>query len=294
MVRSGGEIDSSAKGNSVAKRRWRVRIGHLVFALLLCGTAVVLSLRWHWRHEFHKRIEAIRAAGYPATPQELEAWYKYPQSGANAARWIMGAGDLYVAPAKEDWEQLLPIVFRTWHSEPIVAADPLGVDLMSSLERHVHVNSTALKSLYDAATIDECRYPTDLSPGAGVVMTPISHVREGVPLLCLEAVLHAERGDPNRAAKAIQTALHVTDTLEDEPVMVSHMVAAFGASLASTTLSVWLPGTVSPTSASPRSASESYNSPCLSIATPWRLHKPAGFLLTRVFCSRRSAMGPAS
>jgi hypothetical protein len=119
MVRSGGEVDASLKGDSVAKRTHRVRVWHVALALLLCGTAVVLSLRWHWRHEFHKRIEAIRAAGYPATPRELEAWYKYPQSGANAARWIMGAGDLYVAPGKEDWARLQPLVLlatrKTWN-----------------------------------------------------------------------------------------------------------------------------------------------------------------------------------
>ena len=236
MVRSGGEMDSLGKDAMAPRRHLWAYVWRGTLALLLCCVALVLVLRWHWRREFSRRIEAIRAAGYPATPQELDAWYKYPQSGVNAAHWIMEAGALYVEPSKEDWERLLPIVFRTRHSDPTDPARALDPDLMRLLEQYVQVNSTALKSLYDGAAIDECRYPTDLSKGAGVVMTHISHVREGMLMLCLEAVLHAERGDPNRAVEAIQTSLHVTGTLDDEPVMVSHMVAASGASVASVTL----------------------------------------------------------
>jgi hypothetical protein len=236
MVRSGGEIDSSVKDDLAPRRRRRVRIWHVAVALLLCCAAVVLSLRWHWRHEFQKRIEAIRAAGYPATPQELEAWYKYPQSGENAAHWVMDAGALYVEPSKDDWEQLLPIVFKTRHSEPTDSARPLDPNLMRLLERHIQANSAALKSLYDGAAIEECRYPTDLSKGIDAMTMHVTAVREGVSLLCLEAVLHAERGDPNRAVEAIKTAVRIAGTPSDEPLMISHMVATFGANTAAVAL----------------------------------------------------------
>jgi hypothetical protein len=234
MVRSGGEIDSSTAGDLTSRRRCGVRIWHVAFALPLCCVALVLSLRWHARHEFYKRIEAIRAAGYPATPQELEAWYKYPQSGVNAARWIMGAGDLYVAPRKEDWARLQPLVLLTTRNmERPDPAQPLDPNLMCLLEQYIQVNSISLKSLYDGAAIEECRYLTDLSKGAG---TRRWTTREGMDLLCLEGVLHAERGDPNRTAEALKTALFVARTINDEPVMLSHLVATAGANAAAVTV----------------------------------------------------------
>jgi hypothetical protein len=235
MVRSGGEMDSPAKGD-LAPRRRGVRIWHVAFALLLCCVAVVLSLRWHWRHEFSKRIEAIRAAGYPATPQELDAWYKWPQSGVNAASWITGAAAFYVEPSKGDNERLRQFFWDTRSSPRLDPAQPLDPNLMRLLEQHIQVNSAALQSLYGGAAIEECRYPTDLSRGIDAVAMHLSHVREGALLLCLEAVLRAEGGDPNRATEAIEAALHVAGTLGDEPLMISHLVATFGANTAAVTL----------------------------------------------------------
>jgi len=49
-------------------------------------------------------------------------------------------------------------------------------------------------------------------------------VREGCLLLCAEAVVCAEGGDPNGATQALEAELRVACSLDQEPVMLSHLV----------------------------------------------------------------------
>jgi hypothetical protein len=105
-----------------------------------------------------------------------------------------------------------------------------------ALEQYVRDNAKALESLHEAATIAECRYPVDFSKGAAIVMPHISDVRDGCRLLCLEAILHAEEGDPNGAAQAMEALLHVAGSLDREPVIISHLVRMAGVGLATLAL----------------------------------------------------------
>ncbi len=226
MVRGGGEMDGSAADDVHPRRPLQIRVGHAALVLLLCGVACILVLRWHWRHEFHQRIEAIRAAGYPATLEELDAWYKRPEAGANAADWILGAAAVHQKPPEDDWRSLQRIIFSQDSERPDLA-QPLASDLMDLLEQYIRANDAALESLHEASTIEECRYPIDLS-NTNFVVSHGYAVRDGVMLLCLEAVLWAERGDFEAAVHAITTALHVADSLDKEPVMLSRLLRMVG------------------------------------------------------------------
>ena len=50
--------------------------------------------------EFKLCIEAIRAAGYPVTYEELDKWYSIPEDVENAAYIIMDAFSYY-----QDWDK---------------------------------------------------------------------------------------------------------------------------------------------------------------------------------------------
>lgn len=74
-------------------RRRKLRLWHIGVALPCVMLAGVLSLRYHWRAEFHRRVEAIRAAGLPVTWQELDVWYEGPPTGQNPANRVLWADD---------------------------------------------------------------------------------------------------------------------------------------------------------------------------------------------------------
>ena len=221
MAANGGEgIDLS---DSVpCMRRRKLKLWHIGVGLLCLAVAGLLIMRWHWRAKFLRRIAAIRAAGFPVTAKELDAWYPWPPSGQNAAYWITGAAALHHKLRQEYSRRLEQICNRSGaRPDP---NQPIPEDLGDMLEQYVRENTKALEMLHGATSVPECRYPIDLSQGMFVAMPHIANVREDCLLLCAEAVVCAERGDPNGATRSLEVALCVACSLDHEPILLSHLV----------------------------------------------------------------------
>jgi len=212
----------------------KLRLWHIPVMLLVVVVVGSLAVRWHWRREFRERIAAARAAGYPVTLEELDAWYEWPPAGDNAAYWIVDAASLHERPPQEDWRRLEQLV--RVGGDRLDPTKPIPDDTMELLEQYVRSNAEALETLHSAATISESRYPIDLLKGPTTPIPHIGEVRHGCTLLCMEAVLLASHGDPNGAAEAIAAALSVAGSLDQEPVPISHLVRMGGAAWAASTL----------------------------------------------------------
>jgi hypothetical protein len=207
-----GEIDKPP----VQRRRrplWLI-LGGLLFVIV----AGLLLIRWHWRHEFQQRIEAIRAGGSPVTLEELDKWYAWPESGENAAAMVLSAASCYVPLADKTAEETL---LSTLRGRGIRRTDPLDEDLRAALMEHITANAQARGFLHDAAAIEGSRYPVDLKKGYAHSLLYLSEVMSKANVLpCLEALLHAETGDPRRASEAVMASLAVTRSLAQEPTLI--------------------------------------------------------------------------
>jgi len=222
-----------ASGSPAPRRRWRW-VWYLFLTVLAAAVICLLGFRHHWRAEFHRRIEAIRAAGFPVTSQELDASYPWPQGSDNAANWVLSAATVYRKPPDEYSKPLERLTSRG--SDRPGPAEALSADVREALEQYIRTNAQALESLHNAAAMAECRYPIDLSRGAMTPMPHISQMRDAYRLLCLEAVLYAEHGDADGAAGALEAVVRVAGTLDREPVLLSHLLQRAGASLAAVAL----------------------------------------------------------
>jgi hypothetical protein len=219
-VDSGEGVNLSTRGERPRRRR---KLWPVLGGLLCLAVVSLLVMRWHWRAEFHRRIAAIRAAGFPVTGEELNAWYPWPQAGDNAADWITGAATLLRKLAQEEGRPLEALLRRM--GDRLRPTEPLPPDLKASWEQYVRDNAKALESLHAPATVAESRYPLDFSavPG-GVLMPHLSGVGDSCRLLCLEAIVRAEDQDADGTAKAVETIVHVAQSLEKEPTVVSCLV----------------------------------------------------------------------
>lgn len=204
-----------------AKTRVQFRFWHVLTAFVVVLVAVVLALRWHWLREYDQRVKTIAAAGYPVTPEELDAWYAWPDSGENAASWVIAAGDRLSRPPKGDYSRLRELARNP---DAYSNRQPLPEDLRDLLIQHVEANSEALTLLHAAARIEESRYPIDLSDGCWTLMPYVSVYGELHSLLCLEALLCIERADGGGAVRAIEDALGIAHSLDAEPVILSQGV----------------------------------------------------------------------
>jgi len=207
-----GKLDESPR------ERRRLRLWYILGGLLLLVVASLLLMRWHWRHEFLKGVEAIRAGGSPVTLDELDKWYAWPESGENAAAMVLSAVSCYVPLADKAAEERLLSLLR---GHEIRRADPLDKDSRAALTEHITANAQALAFLHDAVAIEGSRYPVDLKKGYAYSLSYLGEVMSKANVLpCLEAMLHAENGDSRRASEAVLASLAVTHSLAWEPMLI--------------------------------------------------------------------------
>jgi len=139
------------------------------------------------------KLEAIRQAGQPVTPAELNAWYPEPPAGENAA-------PLYA-------EAFAALVVEEANSPSFLAK-----------------NQKALTLLHKAAAKSQCCYPMDLTEGYNLKLPHLAKIKSCAQLLGKEAVSNAGKGRMDLAAQSVIDGLRLGRTLEQEPLLISQLV----------------------------------------------------------------------
>jgi len=199
------------------RRRWP----WVVLAVVLLLAAVLGVMRYTLHHRVQKKLASLRAAGYPTTLAELDAWYPTP-TGPNAADVYQLAFDAYVAD--EELEELLLDFGR--EAEFPAPGEPLPADMVAAMEAYVALNAQTLSLVADAAAIPECRFPVDFTQGLDAILDlpHLAELRTCTRLLGLRATIEANSGQRDRAASSIKTMLRVADSLRGEPTTISYLV----------------------------------------------------------------------
>ena len=197
------------------RRPWL--IGLVILFVLLGAYALC---RWWWRHELNVHLAAIRAAGLPASPRELDDWYHLPPGVENAAEHYLAAAAQMLDP-KEGQLKVLPGWYSTNFPPPAVA---LPAEMRAAMAAWVATNQVALEQLHAAAQWPDCRYPVNLGRGFAATMPHRIQLRSAVRLLSVTACLRAEEGAKAEALQAVADAHTVARTLIREPTMLSQFI----------------------------------------------------------------------
>ena len=97
------QVDTSTKR--------KLKFWHVALVVLIILVISFIAFRLSVRAKLQGRIEALRAAGYPVTLTELDAWYEMPPYGENAAEYITTAISHLKIPSAADAENL-PLFHR--------------------------------------------------------------------------------------------------------------------------------------------------------------------------------------
>ena len=205
---------------TIYKPRRKLKISHFILAVLVVAIAGFVWFRLNTRSKLQSRLDAIRAAGYPVTCPELNAWYSIPESSTNAADTILEAFSNYYEWDKEHLQEL-PIVGR---AELPGRTEPMTEEMKALVAEYLADNKTALDLLHKGSAIEHCRYPVDLTQGIDTLVPHLGDIREGARILHLEAVLHAENDEPQLAADSIAAIFGVARSLDNEPLVISQLV----------------------------------------------------------------------
>jgi hypothetical protein len=206
------QVDTSTKR--------KLKFWHVAIVALIILVISFIAFRLSVRAKLQGRNEAMRAAGYPVTLTELDAWYEMPPYGENAAEYITTATTYLQIPDAHEARNL-PLFHR---GKLPPRTQPLDDEMQALIGQVLDDNEKALELLDHAATLTSSRYPIDLSKGQATLLLHISDLRKVTYLLCLKAFVETERGRPAAAVNALVGAFRVADSVAQEPVTISQMV----------------------------------------------------------------------
>ncbi|MHC4624673.1 MAG: hypothetical protein ACYS4W_12315 [Planctomycetota bacterium] len=198
----------------------KLKLSHVLIALLVAIIAGFILFRVSLRAKLQKKLDAIRAAGYPVTCTELDDWYTLPDDAENGADYLMEAFSYYYRWNGQAAESL-PIA---GDAELPARTEPLTEETRAVIARYLTDNNEALKLLHKGAAVEHWRYPVDLTEGFAFNRPYLSEIRMGAHLLSLEAVLHAENAEPDLAVRSVISGLGLARSFATEPIPISQLV----------------------------------------------------------------------
>jgi hypothetical protein len=187
-----------------------------ILGLLLASAFV--AYRWTVHHRVEKALDAIREAGYPVTPEELDAWYETPPLDENAAEVLMAAPS-FERDALPTYMEVVPLVGNAGLPEPTA---PLPKNMRYGIWRFLKENEQALQILHEGAQRPRCRWPIDLTHSFD--SAHLLQLRYSVRMLVLDAIARADAGDSDGASQDVVDALKLASTLREEPTLMSQLV----------------------------------------------------------------------
>ena len=213
--------------------------GLLAVLLLLVLAAAVIMFSRRASSRVENELAKIRQAGQPASAAELEEHYQLPPEQEDTTPlWLQATRPLGTDAFRADAGEL-PIV-GTGESEIPPPGEPWG-DLEAA-EALLQKYAASLELMHKAAKLGgAARYPTDFSLGFGMLLDHVQHLRGGARLLSLQAHVRAHRGDGHGAAESIHAIFMLAQSLEREPILVSHLVQIACDSIAREQLRLLLP-----------------------------------------------------
>lgn len=138
-------------------------------------------------------LSRVRAAGFPVTLEELNAWYPEVPAAENAA---------------------------VLYAEAFAAMAPVKPTDTSFLER----NRTVLPKFHEAGLRTRCRYPVDCTGGAWASLPHLTKIRSAGTLLTQTAVARSRMRQPAEAVELLLDAVRLADSLEPEPLLISQLI----------------------------------------------------------------------
>ena len=196
-------MDKKQDKKSKRKKLKKFYILILILFLFLLG-GIVVQHQSGTKSKLHRKIEELRAAGYPVTLKELDDSYYIPSGVENAADFILDAISYYIDTNDSrilkitDWKTLSP------------EGEPLPDDIRKHAVSYLRDNQKSLELLHKAAALKYCRYPVNLGAGQKLKIVDLQQM---VRLLCVEAAVHAENGDIEASVKSLICSLNIADSL---------------------------------------------------------------------------------
>lgn len=195
---------------------------------LMFGAILLVGLYgWYrqslWKPIYAKLDDIRKKEGLPANLFQFNQWYSQwqLQLDENAASVFLQAFSRYDKEYEESMS-LLPLV-----GEGEIPPDgkPMDKEMKENIARYLARNEEALKLLHQGASMKDCRYPIDWTPGYLTLLPHMTEIQQGVNLLSLQALNYAEEGKSGLAFQSFMASRKLACSIAHEPHICSQFVA---------------------------------------------------------------------
>ncbi|MCC6823351.1 MAG: hypothetical protein IT579_21685, partial [Verrucomicrobia subdivision 3 bacterium] len=192
--------------------RWELRIGKAMRVITILGLGWFIIWRAHLHYRITQQFASIRAAGLPASPEELDRWYAAVPEASNAA--------VVLAPAFE-----LLSTFPDKRSNDIAQAKLLdrreawSAETREQIAEYVAMNGEALAQAREGVKLPRCRYPVDLTYGMEAELPHLAKLKDLARAAGLRAVSADGKGSQADWSSDVRFILQLATTLDHEPTL---------------------------------------------------------------------------
>ncbi|MGA3283911.1 MAG: hypothetical protein ABSD57_05575 [Verrucomicrobiota bacterium] len=192
----------------------RIFLKICVAALVLFALLVISFTVWrvNLAHDVKAKLQAIRAAGLPASGEEADAYYTAVPDNENAAVKMAEAFGLMTNYPDGRSNTVASIRFSDRRSSPTS-------EQLELLASYCAMNSNALAQAGEAVKLPHSRYPIHLSWGAYTLLPHLAKLKNLSLIAEYESLL-----DEKYSAADISTITGMARTLDTEPVLISKLV----------------------------------------------------------------------
>jgi len=193
------------------------RIGRVFGFLILLALGCFAAWRVVLNNEVNSQFARIRAAGYPASGAEWNAWRAPVPDAENGALVIAQAFAMV---------QTFP---DSRSNEVAQFSDFNRTNKWSAATRelvaaYLQTNAPALAKVREALLLSRFRYPVDATFALNILLPHLSKLKKMAILAEMETALDAEEGRAEQWLEPVELQLKLAGTLDDEPILLSHLV----------------------------------------------------------------------
>ncbi len=193
------------------------RIGRVVGILILLALCVFAFWRVLLYRDVNKRFASIRAAGFPVSGEELNAWLAPVPDAENGALVLTQAFALYrTFPDRRSNEVVEPSFLNR--------TNKWSAATRALIEAYVQTNEPALAKVREAGRLASFRYPLDFSYGPETPLPHLKPLKDLARVAAFAAVLEADEGHADEWPELVELQLKMAGSLDDEPTDISYLV----------------------------------------------------------------------
>jgi hypothetical protein len=201
-------------------RRSRTLLLLLAIGLFIPGAFVVWRVGIYWR--VCSRLKAFHQAGYPASMAELQQIYysPVPDTENNALYFIAALKNLQ---STNGFKSSVPLWIGPSGYELADDSALLSPEGSKTARRFLSQNAEVLNNLRKIPPGETARYQLDFSNRLANARFHLIKAQDGVRLLLLAAMSSGGTSNTDLAATDLNAAMRLTQSLGDEPMVMSQM-----------------------------------------------------------------------